>query len=135
MRALTLFSVTLAGVAAVAAPPAAVEDGRDLYVQYCASCHGLDGTGSGPVAPYLRTPPADLTRLAERHGWPLPRAELAEWIDGRRAARAHGTREMPVWGERLDETFPPPPEGEAEKARKIDRILDYLETLQVGVDG
>ncbi len=40
---------------------AAVERGKKLYATNCSSCHGNDGTGSGPVAKSLSHPPADLT--------------------------------------------------------------------------
>ena len=30
--------------------------GKDLFEFYCASCHGRDGKGNGPVAPALKTP-------------------------------------------------------------------------------
>jgi hypothetical protein len=81
------------------------------------------------VAPYLLVPPTDLTRLSERYGWPLPRTGLARWIDGRFDPGVHGTREMPVWGERLEE-LPPRIIAETEKAAVIELILDYLESIQ-----
>lgn len=70
--------------------------GRDLYLRHCASCHGDDGRGSGPVAASLTTPAADLTRLAERAGR-FDEAAVMSAIDGRRKVAAHGPREMPVW--------------------------------------
>jgi mono/diheme cytochrome c family protein len=33
------------------------------FRQHCAQCHGMDGTGDGPVAPALKKKPANLTRL------------------------------------------------------------------------
>lgn len=36
--------------------------GDQLYVTFCASCHGLDGRGEGRAAPFSRVPPADFTR-------------------------------------------------------------------------
>ena len=42
--------------------------GRDSFDRYCASCHGADGRGGGPVASALRTRPTDLTTLARRNG-------------------------------------------------------------------
>ena len=38
--------------------------GVDNFHDYCSPCHGRDGTGHGPVALALKTPPSDLTRLA-----------------------------------------------------------------------
>lgn len=105
--------------------------GRILYLTYCESCHGMDGRGTGSMARWLRTPPADLTRLSERYGTPLDRARLAEYIDGRRLVTAHGVREMPIWGEEFFEDAPPgTPSLEATRSRVIEVLVDYLQTLQ-----
>ena len=111
------------------APGAGVAAGRVLFGTYCASCHGLEGDGRGPVAAALRTPPADLTRLTERYGTPFPRARLAAFIDGRKDVAAHGPREMPVWGERFF-LGDADPNLEARTRRTILVILDYLESIQ-----
>jgi len=108
-----------------------VATGAELYAQYCASCHGLSGRGDGPAAAELAKPPADLTRLAPRWGAPLDRERLADFIDGRDAPRAHGTPEMPVWGERLYEgEREESPAREAARRGTILLILEYLQTLQ-----
>ena len=113
------------------APATAVESGADRYVQYCASCHGIDGRGDGPAAATLRTPPPDLTRLSARWGSPLDRTALAELIDGRKGPRAHGPPDMPVWGERLYAgERPDSPAREAARRGTLLLILEYLETLQ-----
>jgi mono/diheme cytochrome c family protein len=78
-----------------------VKRGQELYPRYCASCHGLTGEGDGPVAPALSTPPANLRRLAERFGNPIPEDQIARYIDGRAEVKAHGPRDMPVWGNSL----------------------------------
>lgn len=105
--------------------------GRIVYFTYCESCHGADGRGHGPMWPWLRTPPADLTRLSERYGTPLDRARLGEYIDGRRLVTAHGLREMPIWGEEFFEDVPPgTPNLEAVRGRVIEVLVDYLQTLQ-----
>jgi mono/diheme cytochrome c family protein len=46
-----------------ATPPVASATGRGavLFQVHCASCHGPDGRGDGPVAATLRPPPRDLT--------------------------------------------------------------------------
>ena len=49
-----------------------VADGHKYFVRYCASCHGTDGTGDGPVAKTLVTPPANLRKLGDKYGMPLP---------------------------------------------------------------
>src|SRR5262245_45829799 len=42
--------------------PEAAARGRQLYVRWCATCHGPDGRGNGPAAPSLIPRPRDFTR-------------------------------------------------------------------------
>jgi mono/diheme cytochrome c family protein len=101
------------------ASPALGEDrvasGRQLYLKYCASCHAIDARGETPLAELFQKPPPDLTRIAARRGTWYPEALVKEIIDGRYAA--HGSREMPVWGEILP-------------GDEIAQIAEYLNTLQ-----
>jgi mono/diheme cytochrome c family protein len=119
----------LAGLVAGAEEPRETP-GQVLFQKYCAACHGALADGRGPVAPYLNPRPPDLTKLAERYGAPMPRELLAEYVDGRRDVRAHGTREMPVWGEQLFPDVPAGAEVEAAKAATLWLIIDYLESIQ-----
>ena len=64
----------------------------------CASCHGTDGKGNGPIASLLKTTPSDLTQLAKKNGGVFPVSAVYEVIDGRQEIKAHGPRDMPVWG-------------------------------------
>ncbi|GAB4361180.1 MAG: hypothetical protein OHK0021_05300 [Bryobacter sp.] len=74
-------------------------DGKELFVAYCASCHGMDLKGKGPVAPALNKAVPDLTTLAKRKGGKFPVADLEKSILGEgQSLAAHGSREMPVWG-------------------------------------
>lgn len=70
--------------------------GREMYLTYCASCHGVNGRGGGPVASALVVEPTDLTRLEARGEF--DEGDIMRVIDGRRRVDGHGTREMPVWG-------------------------------------
>jgi len=106
-----------------------VGEGRSYYVRYCASCHGLDGLGDGPVAKSLTTPPTSLRKLGDKYGMPLPAHRIAELIDGRDSTRAHGTPEMPVWGERLYE-LGQGERGEYGIGEVIGKIIGYLSTIQ-----
>lgn len=38
-----------------------ITDGKQLFVTYCAKCHGVSGAGDGPSAGSLRVQPANLT--------------------------------------------------------------------------
>ena len=64
--------------------------GEALYVQHCASCHGLSGKRDGPVAGSLNIPPADLTTIATRAGGRFDQTAVLRIIDGRRIVEAHG---------------------------------------------
>ena len=68
---------------------------------YCTACHGVDGQGNGPIAPRLRDPPTDLTQLSKHHNGHFPRQRVYDVIDGQAEVRAHGPRDMPVWGEKF----------------------------------
>jgi mono/diheme cytochrome c family protein len=106
-----------------------VADGHKYFVRYCASCHGTDGLGDGPVAKSLATPPANLRKLGDKYGMPLPAHRIAEVIDGRDTARAHGSHEMPVWGEKLYE-LGHGEKGETGVSEVIAKIIAYLNTIQ-----
>lgn len=83
-------------------PPLVIHSttGQDLFAFYCASCHGRDGKGGGPVASALKAPPPDLTRLAQQHGGTFPRRQVEAFVtnDGSVLTPAHGSSDMPVWG-------------------------------------
>lgn len=111
--------------------PMLVEVGREEFVKHCAACHGLDARGGGPVAEALRTPPADLTRIAARRGGAFPAGEISDWIDGRLATSAHGPREMPVWGARFAEGLPPEPLAQDLVRGRIVTLVEYLRSIQV----
>jgi mono/diheme cytochrome c family protein len=105
--------------------------GWEYFQQYCAACHGEDGRGRGPAAGALKTPPADLTRIAARRGGSFPDGEVARFIDGRFAMAAHGTREMPVWGERFGERIPEAGVGEEVTRGRILVLVEYLKSIQL----
>ena len=127
------WNAALAGLLLICATAASaqgddVAQGRQIYLEYCASCHGLTGEGDGPVAPALATPPANLRRLSERFGNPLPEDQVARFIDGRAEVKAHGPRDMPVWGARF---FAETRNENAVRAR-IARLVAYLQSIQTG---
>jgi hypothetical protein len=135
MRTLTEFWCGL-GVVAMLLCPALVRaadkdvtEGHKYFVQYCASCHGTDGKGNGPVASALSRQPANLRMLSDKYGLPLPGYRLAQVIDGRDTVRAHGSREMRVWGERLY-VVGDVNRGEMEVGEIIGKIIAYLNTIQ-----
>ena len=132
---LALAGVVLACAAdkAVAKPafdPVLAQMGAEVYPRYCGSCHGVRAEGDGPTADALRTRPADLTRIAARRGGSFPAGEIARFIDGRFALSAHGSREMPVWGERFGEMIPESDIAEEITRGKIATLVEYLKSIQ-----
>ena len=125
---LMVFTLVLAS-STRAAGPDDVRDGEKYFRRYCASCHGVNGAGDGPVASSLSKPPANLRLLSDKYGSPLPTAKLADLIDGRAAVRAHGNAEMPVWGERLYATGKGE-RGELGISETIGKIVAYLDSIQ-----
>ena len=107
-----------------------VKMGRELFMTYCSSCHGAEGRGDGPVAKALKKPPADLTRIAARREGAFPASEIAKFIDGRTVVESHGTREMPVWGQRFSEEMGKDSVAEEITRGRIDVIIAYLRTIQ-----
>lgn len=73
--------------------------GAAAYRQNCASCHGREGRGDGPVAEFLKVDVPDLTTIAARNDGAFPFVRMFHIVDGRQTLRAHGTEMMPVWGE------------------------------------
>jgi len=107
-----------------------VNPGQDAFLQYCASCHGPNADGKGPLAAELRRPPADLTRLTERFGTPLRTRQVLDRVDGRDMARAHGSSDMPVWGRKLASNAPRTQGTEAQTRGTLLIIIDWLATIQ-----
>jgi len=104
--------------------------GHSLYLQYCASCHGPTAEGDGPMARVLITPPANLRRLSERLGNPLPMDQVARYIDGREEVKTHGPRDMPVWGRR----FYNESGGDQGQVRKqIADLVAFLQSIQTPI--
>ena len=109
--------------------------GASLYHQYCATCHGEDGAGAGPLTEIMLEKPADLRLLAKNNpanAGEFPMLQVIHVIDGRTGLRAHGGS-MPTYGE----VFTAEVVGEMEQVGAVletrGRILSlamYLESIQ-----
>jgi mono/diheme cytochrome c family protein len=104
--------------------------GSILYQRHCASCHGAEGRGDGPVAPTLRTPPTDLTQLAASAGGRFDETAVMMAIDGRRLVAEHGPREMPVWGVVFQAEHVGEPLAIYGPTRDARALADYLRGIQ-----
>ncbi len=100
-------------------------DGGTIYHDRCASCHGVKGLGAGPFTFALRTAPPNLTTLAQRNGGSFPRDRVSRVIEGV-GVRAHGDREMLVWGGIFRRLRPRDPGA----AAQIEALVDFLESIQ-----
>ncbi|HKZ31217.1 MAG TPA: cytochrome c [Vicinamibacteria bacterium] len=113
---------------APAESPVAVVSGAYAFRTYCASCHGVDGRGEGPLTDSLRFHPPDLTLIAKRHGGEFPTEKVVRIVDGRSPMKGHGGPDMPIWGDafRNAETG----YDDAAARAKVRGVVDYLKTLQ-----
>lgn len=126
---------------ALALPAGALAQGADLgrieFMTNCAQCHGVEAKGDGVIAGYLTTEPADLTTIQRDNDGVFPFEWLYETIEGTRIRGAHGTREMPAWGERYAADAPwvlglpySPLERDAYIHSRILALIDYIHQLQ-----
>lgn len=119
-------------VAACVEDPA-IPDGKAMFMQDCASCHGTGAMGNGPVAQTLGVAAPDLTGLAARNGGVFPREAVMATIDGLNRD-PHFSDAMPEFGagdlgeavivETPDGLGTPTPVG-------LIALADYLESIQV----
>jgi mono/diheme cytochrome c family protein len=131
MRSATLPGLALLLLAACGRDGGAVAaSGRDMYLRYCASCHGAEGRGDGPLAGSLTRPPSDLTQLAKENGGRYDERAVMAAIDGRRQVAAHGTRDMPVWGAVFEEEGRGEPRPAYHSLLQSRLLVDYLATIQ-----
>lgn len=101
--------------------------GKEMFNSYCAVCHGANGKGAGPAATAMKTPPTDLTTLAQKNGGKYPSAHVAAVIRGQANMPSHGSEEMPVWGP----LFSSLSQGhEAQVQQRVANLVQYVETLQ-----
>ncbi|HVN88927.1 MAG TPA: cytochrome c [Candidatus Binataceae bacterium] len=129
---IVLFVCTVIAVLGTGGRFAAAEEaaqGRVIYLHYCASCHGINADGNGPVARALKEPPTNLRLLSDLYGNPLQEDKVARAIDGRAEVKAHGPRDMPVWGEQ----FSAQSHGDERQVKeRITKLVAYLQSIQTG---
>jgi hypothetical protein len=100
--------------------------GKDLFKSYCASCHGLDAKGKGPMASSLKIPPADLRRISLRNHDVFPMMRVEKIIAGEELPAGHGSSEMPVWGPIFSRVTSDVDLGRV----RIDNLARYLRDIQ-----
>jgi mono/diheme cytochrome c family protein len=121
-----------------------VDIGKSEFQSSCASCHGTDAKGKGPVSEQLKGSPADLTMLARKNNGVFPKDAVYETIEGVKTTPTHGPREMPIWGERFNpivnlphdvdpyywKMLGPDQSPEVVARKRILAVVDYLSRIQ-----
>jgi mono/diheme cytochrome c family protein len=138
MMKATPFAATLIALSCVANAAAAdgtATPGQLEFKAKCASCHGADAKGHGPLAEYLKVPPADLTVLSRKNGGVFPYLHVTSMIDGRDIVKVHGARNMPVWGEAFEREASQvaggrPVDTELHARQRIVALMAYLDQIQ-----
>ncbi len=138
---LTVSSLVALAVLIALHPMALSQDtdvGQANFLANCAECHGADGKGTGPRSADLSTRPADLTLLAKKNHGVFDPGAIFQIIDGRKpGARAHLSKEMPIWGCRHQSApvvrrrlpkhqryFPPPVTHKRDKSTTVESLVD-----------
>lgn len=127
--------VTSLAIPALAAEGDA-ERGEETFQRYCASCHGLEATGHGPMVTVLTIPPPDLTGLSARNAGSFPMTRVVTRIDGRDPLVSHGSP-MPVYGdffEGQDVMLSSESGQPIATSEPIADLIAYLQTLQRQTD-
>ena len=108
------------------------DDGKALFADNCAACHGTGGMGDGPLAAQLQSAPANLTRIALDADGNFPRARVMSIIDGYARSDLGGPG-MPEFGALLEGDLIPFDSGDGvltPTPRKLVAVLEYLIELQ-----
>jgi len=100
-------------------------DGKEMFHEYCAVCHGDQAKGNGPAAEALKKAPADLTQIARKNGGKFPKVQVMRIIDGEDSVQAHGSRAMPIWGKIFRSM-----ENQASETLRVNALMEYIESLQ-----
>jgi mono/diheme cytochrome c family protein len=131
-----LFSVSAVAIAQEAAKKTVKKEpikssspasGKEMFEQYCAACHGKEGTGNGPAASVFKTPPTDLSTLSKRNSGKFPEDHVASVLRFGVKTPAHGSSDMPTWGPLFSTVSG---SSAAVVQLRISNLIHYLETLQ-----
>ena len=121
--------ISLSAVGSGRAQPAEIlAEGAQDYEWYCTACHGGDGAGSGPMAPILVVPPADLTAIARNNGGKFPFWRIYHIVAGDVDVRGHETFQMPRFLKRFRGEEGKP--GYLPAQVRVLLLTHYLEALQ-----
>ncbi len=106
------------------ASEAVLKAGGETFMRYCALCHGLNGTGLGPLSDALQKAPPDLTQISKRSGGTFP-VEKIKGIIEHGGMKSHGMMAMLAWGKVFNEEM-----GKDRQGEVINNLAAYIESLQ-----
>ena len=115
-----------AAVKTVRPAPTAALDGKSLFLEYCAVCHGKDGKGAGPAADALKQHPTDLTLIGKANKGKFPDTKILAILKGEQTITAHGNHDMPTWGKTFSDMNVNPNVGQG----RMNALVMYLEEIQ-----
>lgn len=139
MKRASVAAAVVAGAMSWVSPAAVaqgkVDIGKREFQANCAVCHGAQGKGDGPYAGMGTQRVPDLTVLAKANGGVFPLARVYEVIEGERDIKAHGTRDMPIWGQEYKKKaaeyyMDAPYDPEAYVRARILALSEYIYRLQ-----
>lgn len=130
-----LLGVAVFGISGIGCAAEKFDFGKREYDNNCAVCHGKQGKGDGPYAGLGDTRIADLTVLSRNNKGVFPFDRVYQVIDGRQAVKAHGPREMPIWGKRYleisrESLLDVPYDAESFVRTRVLALTEYLNRLQ-----
>jgi mono/diheme cytochrome c family protein len=102
--------------------------GKQMFANYCAPCHGVDGRGNGAYAPALKAQPTDLTALTKNNHGKFPDSHVAAVLLNGSEVSSHGTSQMPVWGPILGKMSQ---DNTQDRLLRISNLSRYVQSLQV----
>ena len=104
--------------------PTSASDAKTMFSTYCAVCHGKEGKGNGPAAAALSKVPADLTKISARNGGTFPGTKVKRYIEGLDELAAHGSRDMPMWGDLFKSL------SRDTAQIRVEALAEYLKAMQ-----
>jgi mono/diheme cytochrome c family protein len=131
MKAL-LAALALALTHPVAASAQDADAGATLYQRHCATCHGGDARGDGPMRPALLLQPPNLRELSASNDGVFPVVRVVKRIDGRDPLVSHGSP-MPVYGWYFEGDDTPIKAETGQPimtSRPVVDLLAYLQSIQ-----
>jgi mono/diheme cytochrome c family protein len=110
--------------------PTSPVSAQQMYSTYCAVCHGTEGYGNGPAASAMKVHPSDLTLLSQVNGGTFPANHVMTVLKFGVENRAHGTPDMPIWGDLMLTLHGTSPDNVTVVHQRIVNLTNYLKQMQ-----